>query len=70
MATADFLALHGVLLAFLRSRPYCKADLADLFDLLGRLTEEEKRAFWAWLDQRDRNLKQWLVNQGNKRRVA
>ncbi|MBD1914601.1 MULTISPECIES: hypothetical protein [Cyanophyceae] len=70
MAEQDYRALHGVILQVVRSRSHNPADLADLFDLLGRLDPEDKWQFWAWLGRRDRNLKHWLLTQGKQWRAA
>jgi hypothetical protein len=70
MAEADCWALLKVVQAFLRSRPHSTADLADLFDLLGRLTIEEKGAFWAWLRSNAPNVRKWLMAKGGNRRAA
>ncbi|MGF1518138.1 MAG: hypothetical protein ACFCVB_10085 [Nodosilinea sp.] len=53
--------IHRLLVTVIRGNPQGAA--ADIFDLLGRLDPGDKQQLWAWLDQRDRNLKQWLINQ-------
>jgi hypothetical protein len=45
-------------------------DLADLFDLLGRLDPEEKQAFWAWLGVNAPNVQKWLMAKGSETRRA
>lgn len=61
--------LHHWLVTVLRNQP-TRTDVNDCLDLLGRLSQSEKRAFWAWLNQQDPNLKQWLTQQGQQRRAA
>ncbi|MBD2234089.1 hypothetical protein [Phormidium tenue] len=60
--------IYQLLVTIIRSAPQNAA--AEVFDLLGRLDPEDKRQLWRWLDQRDRNLKQWLTNQGKQRRTV
>jgi hypothetical protein len=60
--------IHLLLVTVIRGNPQGAA--ADIFDLLGRLGPDDKQQLWAWLDQHDRNLKQWLRTQGNQRKAA
>lgn len=60
------LDLHRWLTTVVRNKPDWE-DIEDCFDLLSRLSQQEKQAFWAWLTQHDPNLKQWLVQQGRRR---
>lgn len=59
--------IHRLLLTIIRGDPH--GSRAEVFYLLGQLDPDDKRQFWVWLDQRDRNLKQWLMTQGNQRRA-
>jgi hypothetical protein len=61
--------LHCWLTAVLRKGP-TQADIDDCLDLLERLSQSEKRAFWTWLNHQDPNLKTWLAQQGRQRRAA
>ncbi|NER80591.1 MAG: hypothetical protein F6K42_13655 [Leptolyngbya sp. SIO1D8] len=63
------LELHRWLTTVLRSNP-TKVDIDDCLDLLGKLSQSEKQAFWTWLSQHDPNLKKWLTQQGQQRRAA
>lgn len=63
--------IHQLLVAIIRGYGRDRGGaVSEIFDLLGRLDPEDKQQFWVWLDQRDRNLKQWLMTQGNQRRAA
>lgn len=63
--------IHQLLVTIIRGygRDHSGA-VSEIFDLLGRLDPEDKQQFWVWLDRSDRNLKQWLMTQGNQRRAA
>ncbi len=69
METKDCVALLGVLQAFL-TMPHDEDDLADLFDLLGRLKPEDKRHFWTWLGDTAPNIRRWLMAKGGGSRRA
>lgn len=60
--------IHRLLLTIIRGDPNGGKD--KVFYLLGWLDPSDKQQLWAWLDERDRNLKQWLMTQGNQRRAA
>ena len=60
--------IHRLLLTIIRGAPTRAAE--DIFDLLERLDQDDKRLFWNWLTQHDPNLKQWLIKQGTQRRAA
>ncbi|MEA5452030.1 hypothetical protein VB780_25880 [Leptolyngbya sp. CCNP1308] len=63
--------IHRVLLTIVRGYGRDRHGAAnEIFDMLGRLDPDDKQQLWVWLDQRDRNLKQWLMTQGNQRRAA
>ena len=72
MVEADCQKLLGVVQQFLSWRgQFRPQDLADLFDLLGRLDPEEKQAFWRWLGANAPNVRKWLMAKGSEtRRVA
>jgi hypothetical protein len=71
MTDRDCVALLAVIQAFLGWRSqHQPQDLADLFDLLGRLETSEKRIFWAWLATNAPNVRRWLMAKGSLRRVA
>lgn len=53
--------IHRLLLTIIRGDR--KGGRDEIFYLLGQLEPEDKLQFWVWLDQCDRNLKQWLINQ-------
>jgi hypothetical protein len=59
--------IHRLLLTTIRGDPNGGRD--KVFYLLGQLDADDKQQFWVWLDQCDRNLKQWLMTQGNQRRA-
>ena len=60
--------IHRLLVTIIRGNPAEAAE--DIFEMLGRLDEDDKQQFWAWLTEHDPNLKHWLVRQGRQRRVA
>jgi hypothetical protein len=71
MADADFQKLLGVVQTFLSWRGQVQPhDLADLFSLLGRLDQDEKQAFWAWLGVNAPNVRKWLMAKGSESRRA
>jgi hypothetical protein len=71
MTERDCLALLAVIQTFLVWRSqHQPQDLADLFDLLGRLETEKKRAFWAWLATYAPIVKKWLMAKGSSARRA
>ena len=70
MTTEDCEALLSVLNTFLAMAPHSDRDLADLFDLLGRLEQGQKAAFWAWLGENAPNVRKWLMATGGSYRRA
>jgi len=70
MEARECKALLGVIQAFIRMAPYSDRDLADLFDLLGRLDPGDKRFFWGWLGDNAPNIKKWLMATGGSYRRA
>jgi len=70
MTTEDCKSLLGIIQAFL-AMPHDDDDLADLFDLLGRLESGDKRQFWGWLGETAPNIRRWLMAKaGGSRRAA
>jgi hypothetical protein len=70
MTNQDCKALYAVLQTFLAMPPHRPDDLADLFDLLGRLSQAEKQTFWAWLGDNAPNIKRWMMAKGGGSRRA
>jgi hypothetical protein len=69
METKDCEALLEVIQAFL-TMLHDDDDLADLFDLLGRLEPQDKREFWTWLGDTAPNIRRWLMAKGGGSRRA
>jgi hypothetical protein len=70
MAIKECNALLSVIKRFLAMPAHDADDLADLFDLLGRLEPEAKREFWTWLGDTAPNIRRWLMAKGEARRAA
>lgn len=71
MADRECQALLAVVQTFLSWRSqHQPQDLADLFGLLGRLDQDEKWAFWAWLGTNAPNVRKWLMAKGSETRRA
>jgi hypothetical protein len=67
MTHSDCEALLGVIRQFLSWRgQFRPQDLADLFELLGRLAPEEKQAFWGWLGANAPNVRRWLMASSDR----
>jgi hypothetical protein len=64
MPDADCKALLKVLQTFIGFGPnHDPRDLADLFDLLGRLEPADKAAFWTWLGENHPPIRHWLSSK-------
>ncbi len=60
--------IHRLLLTILRgNNDNPTAAAAEIFELLSRLDDSDKRIFWDWLSEHDSNLKRWLRRQGRRR---
>jgi hypothetical protein len=70
MEIKDCEALLRVLQTFLSMPPHSADDMADLFDLLGRLSQAEKQTFWTWLGNTAPNIRRWLIAKGSGSRRA
>jgi hypothetical protein len=64
MPDSDCKTLLRVLQTFIGFGPNHDArDLADLFDLLGRLEPADKAAFWTWLGENHPPIRHWLSSK-------
>ena len=64
MTTKDCEALLKVINRFLSMAPHGDRDLADIFDLLGRLDPDDKQVFWVWVGKNAPNVRRWLMAKG------